>query len=98
MEIINAFYAALLAMPYENSSENGVKVCLSMLAGLHDAFVSSGEIPASVDDGFAQIEGLQEMIGEDVLQFESILPDVMTEHQDTISWIMAEKIFNCSYT
>ena len=94
MEIINAFYAALLAMPYESSDENGVKVCLSMLSGLHDAFVSSGEIPSGVDDGFAQIEGLQEMIGEDVLQFESILPDVMTEHQDTISWIMAEKIFN----
>lgn len=94
MEIINATYGALLAMPYENSEENGVKVCLSMLSGLHDAFVSSGPIPESVDEGFAEIEGLQEMIGEDMLQFESILQDVLTEHKDTISWIMAEKIFN----
>ena len=65
-----------------------------MLSGLHDAFVSSGSIPESVDEGFAEIEGLQEMIGEDMLQFESILQDVLTEHKDTISWIMAEKIFN----
>lgn len=94
MEIVNAFYAALVAMPYENNQEKGVTVCLSMLRGLHDAYISSGEIPTSVDDGFEQIEGLQEMLGEDILQFESLLQDVMTEHEDTISWIMAEKIFN----
>ncbi len=94
MEIINACYAALLAMPYENSEENGVKVCLTMLSGLHDAFVSDSAIPESVDEGFAEIEGLQEIIGEDILQFDSMLQDVLTEHEDTISWIMSEKIFN----
>ena len=28
------------------------------------------------------------------MQYESILSEVMTEHKDTISWIMSEKIFN----
>lgn len=94
MEIVNSLYAALLAMPYENNEEEGVTVCLSMLKGLHDAFVSEGEIPEIVDDGFMQIEGLQEMLGEDIMQFESVLQDVRMECEDTISWIMADKIFN----
>ncbi|MGN0154575.1 MAG: hypothetical protein ACI4A3_08990 [Lachnospiraceae bacterium] len=94
MEIVNSLYAALLAMPYENNEEEGVTVCLSMLRGLHDAFVSEGEIPEIVDDGFMEIEGLQEMLGEDIMQFESVLQDVRMECEDTISWIMADKIFN----
>lgn len=93
MEIVNDFYAALLAMPYEKNEENGVKVCISMLQGLHTAFLSNGDIPDTVDEGFMEIEGLQEALGEDILQYESILNDVMMEHNDTISWIMADKIF-----
>lgn len=93
MEIVNDFYSALLAMPYEKNEEEGVKTCISMLQGLHDAFLSDGGIPEAVDEGFMKIEGLQEMLGEDILQYESILNDVMQEHKDTISWIMADKIF-----
>lgn len=93
MEIVNDFYAALLAMPYEKNEEKGTETCISMLRGLHDAFVSNGEIPELVDEGFMQIEGIQEMLGEDIMQFESILPDVISEHKDTISWIMSDKIF-----
>ena len=93
MEIVNDFYAALLALPYEKNEEEEIKTCIHMLRGLHDAFVASGEIPESVDDGFMQIEGIQEMLGEDIMQFESILPEVLSEHKDTISWIMSDKIF-----
>lgn len=94
MEIINDFYATLLAMPYVKKEDECVRTSISMLQGLHDAFVSSGEIPETVDEGFMIIEGKQEMLGEDILQYESILQDVITEHKDTISWIMTDKIFD----
>lgn len=93
-EIINDFYAALLALPYEKNEEKSTKTCISMLGGLHDSFLSSGEIPAAVDEGFMIIEGRQEVLGEEIMQYESILQDVMAEHGDTISWLMADKIFN----
>ena len=93
MEIINDFYATLLAVPYAQKEEAS-KTCISMLQGLHDAFLSSGEIPEEVDEGFMAIEGKQEMLGEDIMQYESILQDVITEHKDTVSWIMADKIFD----
>lgn len=94
MEIINDFYANLLAMPYEKNESESVDTCISMLKGIHDAFLSEADIPDFVDDGFMTIEGRQEELGEDIMQFESILPDVMTEHAETISWIMSDKIFN----
>lgn len=94
MEIINDFYATLLAMPYEKNDNASVETCISMMKGLHDAFLSSAEIPAEVDNGFVLIEGRQEELGEDILQYESILQDIVTEHEDTISWIMSDKIFN----
>ena len=94
MEIINDLYAALLAMPYEKNDDGVTAVCADMLKGLHDAFISEGDIPEMVDEGFVQIEGVQEELGEDIMQYESILLEVMTEHKDTISWIMTEKIFN----
>lgn len=94
MEIINDFYAALLAMPYEKKQDKNITTCISMLKGLHDAFISSGEIPETVDEGFMIIEGKQEVLGEEIMQYESILQDVLTEHADTISWIMAEQIFH----
>lgn len=94
MEIINDLYAALLALPYQKSENAVSSVCVEMLKGLHDAFISEGDIPDVVDDGFMQIEGVQEELGEDILQYESILTEVMTEHNDTISWIMSDKIFN----
>lgn len=93
MEIINDFYVALLAMPYEKKKEKSITTCISMLKGLHDAFISSGEIPETVDEGFMIIEGKQEVLGEEIMQYESILQDVLTEHADTISWIMADQIF-----
>lgn len=93
-EVINDFYAALLAMPYEKKEEKSIETCISMLRGLYDAFLSSGEIPAVVDEGFMAIEGRQEVLGEEIMQYESILQDVLTEHGDTISWLMADKIFD----
>ena len=94
MEIINDLYAVLLAMPYEKNEDGVTSVCVDMLKGLHDAFISESDIPEMVDDGFIQIEGVQEELGEDIMQYESILLEVMTEHKETISWIMTEKIFN----
>ena len=94
MEIVNDFYAAILAMPYEKNDSKETKTCLVMLKGLHDVFVASGEIPDSVDDGFLVIEGRQEQLGEDIMQYESVLNQVMEDHKDTISGIMAEKMFN----
>lgn len=94
MEIINDLYAALLGMPYEKNEDGVTDICSDMLRGLHDAFISEGEIPEAVDEGFMQIEGVQEELGEDIMQYESILLEVMSEHKDTISWIMSEKIFN----
>lgn len=94
MEIINDLYVALLAMPYEKNEEETVWTSISMLNGLHDAFLSDGEIPEVVDDGFEIIEGRQEILGEDIMQYESLLNDIMTEHMETITWIMSDKIFN----
>lgn len=93
MEIINDLYAVLLAIPYEKNEDRVITVCLNMLSGLHDAFISECEIPDVVNEGFEQIEGVQEELGEDILQYESILAEVMREHKDTISWIMSDKIF-----
>lgn len=93
-EIINDFYAALLALPFERNENTETKTSVQMLQGLHDAFVADGEIPDIVDDGFALIEGVQEALGEDIIRFDSILPDVLSGHKDTISWVMSETIFN----
>ncbi len=94
MEIVNDLYAALLALPYEKNESDITTVCIDMLKGLHDAFISESEIPEVVNDGFIQIEGRQEELGEEILQYESILTEVTTEHKDTISWIMCDKMFN----
>jgi len=93
MEIINNLYAALLAKPFENNGEESVSTCVDMLKGLHDAFVSAGKIPDLVDEGFMIIEGRQEELGEELMQYESILPDVLGEQADTVSWMMADLIF-----
>jgi hypothetical protein len=93
MEIINNLYAVLLAKPYASKENDKVKVCVDMLCGLHDAFISAGEIADSVDEGFMTIEGRQEELGEDIMQYESILPDVL-EQEETISWMMADKVFH----
>ncbi len=94
MEIVNDLYAALLALPYDQAQDEVVLVCAEMLKGLHTAFLTNGEIPETVDDGFMQIEGVQETLGEEIVQYESILFQVMMEQKDTISWIMLEKMFN----
>lgn len=94
MGIVNDLYAALLAFPYENNEQMGTKTCLEMLAGLHDAFVSGGEIPEVVDEGFMKIEGLQEELGEEIMQFEAILPDVTSEYKELMESIMMDKMCN----
>lgn len=94
MEIVNDLLVSLIAFLYQNSDSETVSVCIDMLKALHNAFVSESDIPDSVDEGFVQIEGVQEELGEDILQFESILNEVLTKHQDTISWMMSDKIFN----
>ncbi|MCM1157696.1 MAG: hypothetical protein NC300_03305 [Bacteroidales bacterium] len=94
MELINDLYAVLLACPYQKDEEEGVAACISMLRGIHDAFISESKIPEFVDDGFMNIEGLQEELGEDMLKFESVLFDIMREHEDTISWMMSDKLFH----
>ncbi len=93
MEIVNDLLVSLIALLYQNSDSETVPVCIDMIKALHDAFISESEIPDSVDEGFIQIEGVQEELGEDLLQYESILSEVMTKHQDTISWMMSDKIF-----
>ena len=94
MDVINNLYAVLLAIPYEKSEAHVKSVCIDMLQGLHDAYVSDSDIPESVDEGFMKLEGVQEMLGEDIMQYESILPDVMETEQDTISWMMSGDIFD----
>lgn len=93
MEAVNALYSVLLSVPYENCEEDSVKACLSMIRQLHAVFLSRGEIPSEVDEEFDRIEGRQEQLGEDIMQFESILPDILAEAQDELSWIMADRIF-----
>ncbi len=94
MEIINALYSVLLALPFERNEEESIDVCIDMIRNLHAAFVTSGDIPETVDDGFASIEGIQEGLGEDILQFESVLEDVIRESSDEVSWIMADELFS----
>lgn len=94
MEIINDLYAVLLALPYEKNEDDTIDVCVDMIRGIHTAFITEGTISDHVTDGFMKIEGVQEELGEDIMQYESILMEVMTEHKDTISWIMSESIFN----
>lgn len=93
VELVNNLYAALLARPYQRNEESETQTCISMLEGLHNAFITNGEIPEFVDEGFVEIEGVQEILGEDIMQFESILPDVMSDNRDTISWLMSDEMF-----
>ncbi|MBR1598589.1 MAG: hypothetical protein IJ661_06765 [Lachnospiraceae bacterium] len=93
MEIVNALYSVLLAMPYESNDNASVAACTSMIAKLHDAYIARSEIPSSVDEGFELIEGVQEQLGEDILSFEAVLPDVLEDAEDDISWIMADELF-----
>ncbi len=85
MGMINDLYAALLALPHQDSQAEGTATCLSMLKGLHAAYLSEGEIPEHVNEGFEQIEGIQEQLGEDLLQFEGHLQDVRTEYADRLT-------------
>ncbi|MBQ9984419.1 MAG: hypothetical protein IJP29_07500 [Lachnospiraceae bacterium] len=94
MEIVNDLYAALLALPYQKNEAKEVAVCVNMLKGLHDAFISEGSIPDEVDEGLEQIVGVQEDLGEEIMRFESVLAEITKEHADTIMWIMSDKIFN----
>lgn len=93
MELINDFYTVLLTLTYEDLDTKEENACRKMLAGIHDAFVSGGEIPESVNDGFLLIEGVQEELGEDIVRFEAMLTDILEIHQDTIEAIMLEPMF-----
>lgn len=94
MELVNDFYSMILTLPYENCEVDFSNTCTTMLKGIHDAFVSGGEIPDYVDDGFIRIEGVQEKLGEDIIQYESVLPDIMDVHKDIIGGIMLDKRLN----
>lgn len=93
MEIVNSLYSILLAMPYQKNNGEALKAACSMTGSLHDAFISGGDIPEEVDLQFEKIEGVQEYLSEDIVQFESVLNDVIEESSDEISWIMADEIF-----
>ncbi|MDE6624973.1 MAG: hypothetical protein K2K56_01240 [Lachnospiraceae bacterium] len=93
VELVNNLYAAMLAGPYQKNEERETQICISMLEGLHSAFITNGEIPEFVDEGFVEIEGVQELLGEDIMQFESILPDVISDNKDTISRLMSDEMF-----
>ena len=93
MEIVNALLCILLALPYQRSEAVSVDTCIRMISYLHDAYISEGVIPDEVDECLENIEGVQEMLTEDIMQFESVLPDILEESKDEISWIMADKIF-----
>ncbi|MDE5778116.1 MAG: hypothetical protein K2I10_06380 [Lachnospiraceae bacterium] len=98
MEIINDLYAVILALPYQMNENQEVKTCILMLKGLHDAFVASGDIPDMVNDSFTVIEGKQEQLGEEIMQFESILYDAMSEHMEMLEDTGIEEIFNALST
>ena len=93
MEIVNSLYAVLLALPYETSGAAGGKTCLSMLKGLHASFLSESDIPEVVNEGFEQIEGLQEHLGEDLLQYESVLQDVRAQYKEQIKDLQLEPVY-----
>lgn len=94
METVNALYSVLLALPYADADTESINACISMIGKLHDAYVSQSGIPETVDEEFYKIEGRQEILGEDIMQFESVLPDIIDGGEDEISWIMADKIFS----
>lgn len=94
MELINNLYAIALMLPYETNDRSSVKTCIHMIEGIHDAFLSGGRIPSFVDDELIQIEGIQETIGEEMIQYEAALPDVLAAHKDMIKSLMLDKIFN----
>lgn len=94
MEIVNALYSILLAFPYQRNENEPCTVAISMISSLHDAYISNGEIPTEVDEQFEKIEGVQEQLSEDILQFEGALQDVLEDAGDEISWIMADEIFS----
>lgn len=93
MEVVNALYTIMLVKPYERNEEESIEVCIDMIKLIHDAYVTCGSIPEEVDEGFYKIEGIQENLTEDIMQFESVLPDILEGAADEISWIMADKIF-----
>ena len=93
MEVVNALYSILLAKPYERSEEESIDVCINMIRHLHNSYITGGSIPEVVDEGFERIEGIQEVLTEDIMQFESVLPDILKESKEELNWIMADKIF-----
>lgn len=95
MELINNLYAVILMLPYENNDKASVTACIHMIEGIHDGFVSGSGIPSYVNDELIQIEGIQEAIGEDMIQYEAALPEVIESHRDVISAMMLDKIFRC---
>lgn len=94
MELINNLYALLLALPYQMNENKEVEACLSMIKGLHGAFVASEGIPESVGAGFMVIEGKQEMLGEEILQFEGVLYDAASYQKKLLADTEASEIFH----
>ncbi|MGN0437698.1 MAG: hypothetical protein ACI4F4_04185 [Lachnospiraceae bacterium] len=95
MELINNLYTIALMVPYENSKKECVMSCKHMISGIHDAYVSGGSIPSFVDEELIQIEGVQESIGEDIVQYEAVLPEMINAHKEIIECSMLDKIINC---
>lgn len=93
MEVVNALYSILLAIPYAGIEKESVEACVSMIRCLHSSYISEDSIPDEADEYLQKIEGVQETLTEDIMQFESVLPDILKESEDEIDWIMADKIF-----
>lgn len=95
MELINNLYAAVLMLPYEKSEKESVSLCIHMIEGIRDSFMDDRGIPAFVNDELTQIEGVQESIGEDMIQYEAVLPEIIQAHKDLMESMLVDKLYGC---
>lgn len=93
MELVNDLYTILLLLPYEDSEEESVEVCKEIGKGIFDSYRKQETIPEAVTDLFVRIEGVQEALGENIVQYEAVLQDVTGDNASLIESLMLGKIF-----
>lgn len=100
VEIVNRLYVVLLSTPYIMSLESKEeKACKEILQELNKGFLEQDyEVDFSALILKLEVmEGRQEMIAEDIPQYEGLLLEISTVYQDLIKSFMLEKIFNGLY-
>lgn len=84
--ILNSLYGYLLSYRFEESTDEGDMACHEVVRQVAALFTNGKwqEISEDVSGQLVKIEGKQEMLIEDMLQLETVLPELLIGHEEQI--------------